>query len=1024
MIKGPTTEVGELVACARRYAALSAEFDPVAALACGGDDPDRLVEAGSALAAACDVHVATAVGAWLMRTSERRYELKLLDEEGRLPDAISARRGLGTDAATEDLLAALSGAPPFSPAEIETQISNPSSRQQLERIILALDRAGPIGPGYSLLDTARRALAAWDRRERRAQFVRAGFVGRDSERKLLLDWIRRPARTLPVKALFLSGLPGIGKSWLLEEAVRTAHDQGSDPIVVRLDFDRAGLDVTDQVGLTMEVARQVADRISEGGAALLASRLDAASLHPDLIDELRNRSDVPGDLAAKIATAVQTDARPIVIVLDTLEVLRARGESHPRQLFEWLDKLVSFGVAPMSVIAAGRGDALDSCKDRINIARHLDRLDRQASEQLLVQLGTAPELVGKLADLADGNPLALRLGARIVDREGGAFLEKQVRGGLSASYLYRFLLSRISDPVLRKLAHPGLVVRRISPEVISEVLAPHLGLGGIDPELARTLFDALRSEHWLVEADVAAPGFVKHRSDMRRALLPLLYRDKPSLCARIDEAATRWFAARPEEWCQVEAVYHRLQLMRTKDAAPHIDPAKSLQFDADMVAELPPRARDVVLASRGERTGSLREGSTGQDFDRGLASELLAVVERADWSEGQYLVDRAVESGLDPRHEPADAVRAFYWRCGRWSEARNWLRERDRFKPDDDDLDNLAPALRIARMEMRAEFAFERLHALIGRRPDLQKLTMEESWRAAETRAFGGALIASVAEHAGDAIPWDNPAFGLFGAARDFWRHDGLRRPPEAKAIEAMAARLSRRLNLAPADLIDAGPPGMARQLSVDTCFEGFIQNLDRVSRGGGLARQAGHVDRALSAVGGLVPDAAPAAPVQPFTDQPIGGIAAMGLLAEWVEAQGFLDRDPDLRLIGRSAALWRRTMAGQWAYGRGRHGWAPIPLDVSLEARVRALASAADPIRESRRQLGLWFGEADDLGPATQLLKRRLGKAIGFAARIAGSLSGPPGEAAAILAAALLRRRVPAAFVPAIAVLVENGEH
>lgn len=1014
---GPTSHDG-LVAGARRYAALSAQFDPVAAFPAGKDaDPDALVEAASVLAAACDVHAGAADRVWLMRVAERRYELRRLEEEGGLEQAVAARRAGDTGPETDDLLAALTGAPPFSEAAVAARLENPDSRDEVERIILALDRAGQAAPAHHLLDVARTALFAWDRRERRAQILSAGFVGREAERGALADWIRRPSSASRVRALFVSGLPGIGKSWLLEEAVRHAHEEGIGPIVVRLDFDRAGLDVGDQVGLTMEVARQVGERLSEGGSALLASRLEAASIHPDLIDEYRSREKLPSDLAAKIGAAVQSEGRSVLFVLDTLEVLRARGGSHPTRLFEWLDELVRAGVAPMAVIAAGRGDALDSAADRIAERRDLEELESDSAEQLLARLGVPEPLVGKLAALAEGNPLALRLGAKIVAREGGAFLERKVRGRLSASYLYRFLLSRISDPVLKRLAHPGLVMRRISPQIIAEVLAPRLGLGRIDRGRAKDLFEALEREHWLVEADPVAPGFVRHRSDMRRALLPLLYRDSPRLCARIDEAAMRWFASRSEEWCQVEALYHRLQLVRTQALPPPIDPARAVQFDAEMLQELTPKARDLVLASRGERTLDLREGATGTDYDRGLAAELLAIVERSDWSEGQHLVEKAVESGLHPRRPPADAVRAFYWRSGRWAQARAWLRERDRLDPGDEDLRDLAPEVQVARMEMRAEFSFDRLDDLIGGRSDLAELAVEQSWRAAETRAFGGGLVAAVAQQLGEDIPWNNPAFGLFGAARDFWSLD-LRLPDHASAVEAATARLSRRIETSPDRLLDAGPPGMARLLSVDACFEGFIQILDNTYRRGALAAAAAPVDQRLSAVGGLFPKSKEARPVSPLDQQPIGGLAAMGLLAEWIEAQAFLDRDADLRLLGRSASLWRRAMAGSWCFGRRSPPWPSRPLDLSIEDRVRMLDTAADPVGEARAQLDLWLGDADHGARNGRALQRRLAGAI----RAAGRSLAPDASAAAV-AAALLRRRVPAAFAPGLAILVHRGK-
>lgn len=61
---------------------------------------------------------------------------------------------------------------------------------------------------------------------------------------------------------------------------------------------------------------------------------------------------------------VADQPRQVLIVLDTLEVLRARGETAVMRLFENLDTLLAAGVAPLAVISAGRGDALDPVPDR------------------------------------------------------------------------------------------------------------------------------------------------------------------------------------------------------------------------------------------------------------------------------------------------------------------------------------------------------------------------------------------------------------------------------------------------------------------------------------------------------------------------------------------------------------------------------------------------------------------------------------------------------------------------------------
>lgn len=56
-----------------------------------------------------------------------------------------------------------------------------------------------------------------------------------------------------------------------------------------------------------------------------------------------------------MGAAVRSHGGQVVLVLDTLEVLRGHGETRPILLFEVLDNLVRAGLSPISIIAAGRG---------------------------------------------------------------------------------------------------------------------------------------------------------------------------------------------------------------------------------------------------------------------------------------------------------------------------------------------------------------------------------------------------------------------------------------------------------------------------------------------------------------------------------------------------------------------------------------------------------------------------------------------------------------------------------------------
>jgi hypothetical protein len=1007
----------------RRFAALSGVFDPKDALTVleghAADDVSGLVAVASQLAGACDTALPGDRQTWLMRGPERRWELEALDERMGIREAVAWRRQAADAAAdTLDLLDALVGEGLFDDRSVQSRIEAGGPKRELERIAVALDRAGRLAPAGERLDAVRAALTRLDAEERNRTLLGAGFVGRDAEKAEIALWLDVPSQTPPVRTLFVSGLPGIGKSTLLEEAVRAARESTRRWLVVRLDFDRAGLEVQDQVGLTVELARQISAEIGEHAHALRDARLEASGAPlaenvPSVKGEARSR--VPTSLGHTLATEVRAVARPVLLVLDTLEILRGRGETHPKRLFTWIDQLVSFGLTPMSVLAAGRGDALDSAPDRIGRRIDLPGLDDASADRLLAGLGVPAASFGAIRAIAEGSPLVLRLAAAVARDAGPAALDRVAqRNELAAAHLYRFLLSRIDDRTLRALAHPGLVVRRISAEVIAEVLGPQLGFGRLDSRLAARLFEELSSQYWLVEPDPTAPGFVKHRTDIRSVLLRLLYSVSPARCARIDRAATAWFAARPEPWCAVESAYHRLQLMRRDRHPPAIDPAVLQRFDEETIAELPEQARDLIRQSRGERSSLGRTFATAPE-SRGspqAGRELEAILERGDWIEGQHFYDRTLGRAMfDARSRDAEVSRAFLWRSGQWHEARHLLVERDRLRGDDRDVLDLPAQLAAPRLEMRAELSFAALLRSFSTDPALGRRAADVAFRGLPGELSGAALGFAL-QRAGlglKATSWGGRD-GIQAAFATWLPRLGV--GEASPAMSAARDRLARRVQ--PPQSASEADPG--RLLAVLAPHAELATTLSRIREDGGIARHAAAVDRRLAELGGLPPAGSGPWPSAPEPTEPIDGLAALGLFAEWIGAAAFVLRDPDLALLARSAEHWRRTTAGQWSYDRPPAGWKEWsrPLDVTLADRLTALQAASDPAEESLRQLEAWSG--DDQPAESALLpqiRRRLPGALN-AARAAI----PDGPGAARV---LLRHQVPSAFIPPLAVLLAH---
>jgi hypothetical protein len=1041
-------EIAQTIAVARRYAALSGVFEPKGLLEAldtvGPVSTDVAVAVTADLAHACDTAVDS--NGWLMRGSVRERVLDEAAPEG-LREAVDWRRSLETDAATEDLLAALVGDAPYEPeAVLETARSTPD-RPTLERLALALDRAGRHAPARDALDAVRSALGRVDSQMRYEAILGAGFFGREAELVKLASWTARPTTEPPVRALLVSGLPGIGKSTLVEEASRRAANTPDQPaIVIRFDFDRGGLDIQDLVGLTLEFSRQVAIELGEKAASLSQARVAAAGTTPTSRPAVKGETleHVPQELAAVLGEVVQQSGRPLLIVLDTLEVLRGRGETHPERLFRFFDQLVARGAHPMAILAAGRGDALDSAPDRLADRINLPGLEPAQADAMLRSLQVPESAFEPIRNLADGNPLVLRLAA-LTTRKAGATALQEVKGKreVAAAYLYRFLLSRIDNDKLRALAEPGLVVRRINPDVISEVLVPALGLPALGAGEAATLYEDLSSHHWLVEQD-AVSGWVRHRSDIRPTLLRLLYDGtNKTKAARVNRAAARWFANRPEPFAAVESAYHQLQAMRTGSRPVGIEPHVLAQLDRETVAELPVRAQDLVRSLRGQRTSLFRTSAEDAIPSRpdlaAAATELGALLERGDLIEAGYVHERsfaAVEPV--PGSPEADVHLAFLWRTGRWTEAARvarthtfpwidrgaeWWRRRP-------------PATALAQLEVWAELRFAEAVRQLRRDPELAALVVELSDSGIKgslaNGALGFALLAAGLKRPRSTWSLENP----IDAAAAAWSAKPSAQPI-TEALSGAATRFEALVSPAPrrtAETTHRSQPqipnpetsqGAARLLATSTPYGSVVEAMRRDGDEHLLSHLSGAVFE-VAEQDGLPPTGAGGWSVAPAVspDGLVETLAALGLLAEWLGAAAFVVRHTDLRQIAQCAERWRRTTAGDWAYPTrpahiaGDDVWASRP-DATISDRIEQLASARDPVSASRDQLALWWHT--DETDVVNRIERRRGDALQEARRAA--LDAGRKDASAAAAVALLKRRIPSAFVPPLAVLITTDK-
>ncbi|GAB7052563.1 AAA family ATPase [Catenuloplanes indicus] len=510
-----------------------------------------------------------------------------------LPGAADAEGLAALDAAR--LLAAIAATgtpPPEQPVATRTALQ-------------ALAWAEPLGGLAGDLAEARRRVRVEAVVDSYGALLGNGFFGRAEELARLRDFATGPVTGdgVPVPLLPVVGLGGVGKSTALAAFVEPylreiLRPDSTGPVVIVIDFDRVQFRIDAELELSFEVSRQLGNAHPVAAADFSALRYQvrqeragtAAARYTGSLAAGEGAGDAPAfERDASLAVRLhELDTRPVLLVLDTFEEWQrdrpdpARPRLHDNdpeaRILRWIARLRdTMGLHGLRVILSGRADVA------INAADVTDRVETQAAicladlapaaaAELLEAHGVPAEQALELAVVVGGNPLTLRVAARFFAHlppgERADFVASAgtaLDGELRREVLYTRFLGHIADPRVRRLAHPGLILRRVTAGLIRDVLAPYCGLGPLTGADAAELLERLADEVWLVKRD---GDELRHLPDVRRAMLHLMttdpaYRD---VLPAIHQAAAHWYRTRPGEEAAVEALYHELML-RVDDTA-------------------------------------------------------------------------------------------------------------------------------------------------------------------------------------------------------------------------------------------------------------------------------------------------------------------------------------------------------------------------------------------------------------------------------------------------------------------------
>jgi tetratricopeptide (TPR) repeat protein len=546
------------------------------------------------------------------------------------------------------------------------------------------------------------------------------FAGRTRELQELRDYVgvlppgsmkervaraaRKVFRLQEKPPLVIHGPGGVGKSALIARFIwEHATIPDSRFPFVYLDFDRVSLRAEEPLTLLIEAVRQL-------GLQYVETRVFADRVRSAWQSELINRSADPViSMVSRSATSpeasigrsaesdwqryvrdfasllknVREGSDPCLFVLDTFEEAQNRGNVVVSSLCKFVE-ILQEAVPRLRIVVVGRVPL--SVDGFPTDPRPLGDFDEAAARLFLEKRGVqSPELIRTIIKRIGKSPLSLLLAVTAVQRaqksgeaenlkltgtRGAHLSESQIQG-----YLYRRILNHIQDEEVGRLAYPGLVLRRVTPDIIQKVLAGPCKVPVPNEIAAQNLFDRLAREVTLVQFE---EGALVHRRDLRRIMLPLLRDSTESETARqIEDAAIRYYQDLDGSIERAEEIYHRLSRHQPFSviAERWTDDVKPLLFNALDPNELGARERAWLLPRLNPDLRLDDEESAAADLETwewDTEQKVRELLERNRPAPALSALQARSERSLGSPLYKAEAD--ILQRMKRWDEARDVLR--------------------------------------------------------------------------------------------------------------------------------------------------------------------------------------------------------------------------------------------------------------------------------------------------------------------------------------------------------------
>jgi hypothetical protein len=604
---------------------------------------DRLIGASEPIAGGSGGSGKDEILRWTLKSPDRREALRRLGSRPKMLAALAANPGAATSV-QQVMCVRLLNSESIDPTALD--------RDEIAALITAVRWLDGILDGLPSPDELNRQLARADLSAPLRRLVQEGFFGRGVERsRLQAHFEHTPDFTPP---LFVYGPGGTGKSTLVARSILDQEGLlfSGFGCFAYVDIDNPRIRPETPLTFLLEIVRQL--KIAAGNA-------DWERIETSLVDQL-NRSEGGRQLesvnfTAGYLTEIRDLLHPtmhrVIIAIDTFEEVQFLGEDVFEPALDLFFE-ICWALAPVRLVISGRTLPryyLEKLCDCLQLPIHPETSDQEIVESIplewrpmnLAELtpDAARELLTEAARVANTppltsdemddvigivgrNPMSLRLAARVL-RNGGlerlrqdaAGLLRELKAEKMQAMLYGRILHHIHLDDVAKVAYPGLVVRRITPAIIRDVLAGPCNLRLTAERDEFAIWNDLAHEVALVQRD-DEPMTLRHRVDVRRVMLQdLLDHVEPDVVAAIDRAAIAFYAPLPGGPARAEEIYHRLRSGQSFDVLEQRWSADAIPYLRDALEDFAAARPRLWLANKLGVTleGNLRQLAELEDWE-------------------------------------------------------------------------------------------------------------------------------------------------------------------------------------------------------------------------------------------------------------------------------------------------------------------------------------------------------------------------------------------------------------------------